>query len=137
MDNIKAAKCPNGTIIAHKFDIEKAEWIKVLARYPRLVANMIEESLGYFTPHSCVNALKAYKAKEFWSCEWYMDIDAKRHDNKILWNDLYYCERIMQINHDVISNAFKDRKYYRNRKSGRHVVEMNLKGHESVGAAWF
>lgn len=71
--------------IVRKRDITEMDWLKVLARYPRLVANMIEESLGYFTPHSCVNALKAYKAREYWNCVCMMrhtDGAAKRY----VWN---------------------------------------------------
>lgn len=136
MDNIKAAKCPNGTIIAHKFDAEKVEWIKVLARYPRIIANMIELSLGYFTPHMAVNAIKAYKRNEGFYCEWYMHIVGQRNPDKPL-EDTDYDNQIKQVNHDCIVRAFRYRKDFKNRKSGRQVVEMNLKGHESVGAAWF
>lgn len=111
-------------------------WKKMLARYPRLVACMIDESLGYFTPHAAVNAIVAHKTKEYWSYEWYMDIDARRHDNKIRWNDPDYNSRIMAINHDVISEAFKKRKYYLNSRA-KSVVKANLGENESVLAAWF
>jgi len=44
---------------------------EVKARWPRLVAHMIAESLGYFTPNSAANALLCYcLRKPFW-CEWY------------------------------------------------------------------
>ena len=65
-----------------------------------------------------------------------MDIDAKRHDNKIRWNDPDYDDRIKAINHDVISDAFKNRKYYRS-KASRQIVEANIGGLDSVLASWF
>lgn len=113
-----------------------APWKRDLAKYRRLAACMIEESAGYFTPHAAILAITAQKKGVYWGCEWYMDIDAKRHDNKIRWNDPDYDDRIKAINRDVISDAFKNRKYYRS-KAARQIVEANIDGYDSVLASWF
>lgn len=109
-------------------------WKKTLARYSRLVACMIDESMGYFTPHAAVNAIVAHKTKEPWSCEWYSHIDSCRNPGKG-W-DAEYDSRIQAINHDVISEAFRKRKYYLCARAKR-VVKANLGENESVLAAWF
>lgn len=113
---------------------QNAPWKKVLARYRRLIACMIDESLGYFTPHAAVNAILAHKNKTNWSCEWYMHIDSCQSPGRG-WDE-EYDSRIKQINHDIISEAFARRKYYRS-ASARQVVEANIGKHESVLASWF
>jgi hypothetical protein len=120
--------------IVVKNSVAYANWRRILARYPRLIACMIEESLGYFTPHAAAEAIRAHKTNGYWGCEWYTHIDSCRNPGKT-WDDGYN-DRIKQINHDVISDAFSRRKYYRSEQA-RHVVQLNLNGKESVGAAWF
>jgi len=125
------------TMVIKKTPIEHMHWKKVLARYPRLIACMIEESSGYFTPHAAVNAIIAYKKPGgYWNCEWYMDIDAKRHDNKICWNDPDYDDRIRAINREIIKDAIKRRKYNYSARA-KQVVELNMGKDESVLAGWF
>jgi len=114
--------------------IAYVNWRRILARYPRLIACMIEESLGYFTPHAAAEAVRAYKTKDYWGCEWYTHIDSVQNPGKT-WDDGYN-DRIKKINHEIISDAFSRRKYYRSEQA-RHVVKRNLNGKESIGAAWF
>jgi hypothetical protein len=44
----------------------------VLRRYPRLVAHLICESLGYFSPDAPANAIVHGKRGERFACEWYV-----------------------------------------------------------------
>ncbi len=44
----------------------------VLRRYPRLVAHLICESLGYFSPDAAANAIAHAKRAEPFACEWYL-----------------------------------------------------------------
>lgn len=121
-------------VVMKKSDITRMGWKQVLAKYPRLISCMIDESMGYFTPHAAVNAIVAHKAGEYWGCELYSHIDSCQNPGK-MWDD-GFDERIKKINHDYISEAFSRRKYYRSEQA-RYVVQLNLNGKESVGAAWF
>ncbi len=113
----------------------QAPWKKTLARYRRLAACMVEESLGYFTPKAVVCAIEAHKKNEYWGCEWYSHLDSCRNPG-LGWDD-GYDNRIKVINHDVISEAFKRRKYLRKNKATRQIVEANIDGYDSVLASWF
>lgn len=42
-----------------------------LRRWPRVVAHLICESLGYFSPRSAAGAVAAAKNGEAYYCEWY------------------------------------------------------------------
>lgn len=53
----------------------------VLQRLPCLVAHLIAESLGYFTPQSAANAIAYYTRGEAFCCEWYYDWASKRCAN--------------------------------------------------------
>jgi hypothetical protein len=44
----------------------------MLRRYPRLVAHLVCESLGYFSPDAAANAIIHAKRWEPFACEWYM-----------------------------------------------------------------
>ena len=52
--------------------------IDVLQRLPCLVAHLICESLGYFTPEAAANAIAYYTKGEAFYCEWYYDCASKR-----------------------------------------------------------
>lgn len=122
------------TMVIKKAPIERMHWKKVLAKYPRLIACMIDESLGYFTPHAAVNAIVSHKTGGCWGCEWYAHIDSCRNGDKLFADG--YNDRVKEINREVISDAFKKRKYYYSARA-KQVVQMNLQESESVGAAWF
>ena len=51
----------------------------VLQRLPCLVAHLIAESLGYFTPEAAANAIAYYTKGEAFFCEWYYDWASKRN----------------------------------------------------------
>ena len=50
----------------------------VLQRLPCLVAHLICESLGYYTPQAAANAIAYFTRGEAFFCEWYYDWAAKR-----------------------------------------------------------
>jgi len=55
----------------HATEREPLSRDQVLRRYPRLVAHMICESLGYFSPLAAANALAFYINGDYFNCEWY------------------------------------------------------------------
>ena len=104
-------------------------------KYRHILAAMIDESIGYFTPAAALNAIIAYKKKAPFSCEWYLDMAGLGHGKKLF--DITDDE-LRAINHDVISDAFKHRKYRRkNIKSCLVIVDRNIAGNESIGASYF
>lgn len=46
---------------------------EVMKKYPRIVAHLIAESLGYFTPRTAAIAIIKAKNNEPYFCEWYAD----------------------------------------------------------------
>ena len=104
-------------------------------KYRHILAAMIDESIGYFTPAAALNAIIAYKKKAPFSCEWYLDMAGLGHGKKLF--DITDDE-LRAINHDVISDAFKHRKYRRESiKSCLIIVDRNIAGNESIGASYF
>ena len=47
---------------------------KELRKYRHIIAALIAQSEGYFTPLYALEAIKAYKKKESFGCEWYYHI---------------------------------------------------------------
>lgn len=43
----------------------------IMARHPRLVAHLICESLGYFTPTTAARAVERHQVNQPMFCEWY------------------------------------------------------------------
>ena len=104
-------------------------------KYRHILAAMIDESIGYFTPAAALNAIIAYKKKVPFSCEWYLDMAGLGHWKKL--SDITDDE-LRKINHDVISEAIKHRKYRRgNIKNCLVIVDRNIAGNESIGASYF
>ena len=99
-----------------------------------IIAAIIDTSVGYFTPLAALRAITAYQKKVPFSCEWY--IYMAECDNKKLMN--ITDDDLRAINHDVISESFKRRKYCRNGISEcLAIVDKNIKGSESVTASYF
>lgn len=106
-----------------------------MKRYRHILAAMIDESIGYFTPAAALNAIIAYKKKAPFSCEWYLDMAGLGHGKKLF--DITD-DDLRKINHDVISDAIKSRKYRRESiKSCLIIVDRNIAGNESIGASYF
>ena len=109
--------------------------MRKMEKYRHILAAMIDESIGYFTPAAALNAIIAYKKKAPFSCEWYLDMAGLGHWKKL--SDITDDE-LRKINHDVISEAIKHRKYRRgNIKNCLVIVDRNIAGNESIGASYF
>lgn len=76
----------------------------VLRRYPRLVAHMICESLGYFSPLCAANALAHHINGTPFACEWYSHICMCRGQG------LFHDDTLVQVGRDVVRAAFVSRR---------------------------
>lgn len=74
-----------------------------IRRWPRLVAHMICESLGYFSPRAAANAVAAYKNGEPYACEWYS------HMCSCKGRGFFDEPTLLQIGRDVVRYAFEGR----------------------------
>lgn len=110
--------------------------IHKLKKYRHLIAGMIYESVGYFTPLAALRAIEAHQNGSVYRCEWYGDIAMKRTRSNTIWNldDSLYRD----INHDVIRNAIRKRHMLKKAYQGcLAIVDRNINGNESIGASWF
>ena len=102
----------------------------VRRRYPRLVAHMVCDSLGYFTPGAAAQALKAYKENVPNCCEWYVHMARGFNDDKLL-----------DVGKHVVQRAFESRHHHRGYMAhypmARKLVEEELAGRGPVFASWF
>lgn len=106
---------------------------KELRKYRHIIAALIAQSEGYFTPLYALEAIKAYKKKESFGCEWYYHIaDVWFGDSKGRYSD----ENFKEINVEVIRCAIKSRRR-RNINQYLAIVDKNIEGKESEGASWF
>ncbi len=102
---------------------------EILARYPRLSAHLICESLGYFTPLGAANAIKHYALGQPFACEWYAHMAG--------WDR----PALIDTGRRVLEAAFRRR--HRHRGFMAHyplamaIVNAALKGHYPQGASWF
>lgn len=116
--------------------VPRSEWTSdyLLQKYPRVIAHMICESLGYFTPRSAASALAAYGQKRAYFCEWYshcasfMQVPAR--------------EGVMEVNASVVQHAFRNRARHSGYMSSyaealRLVRRAAQKEGEPVLASWF
>ena len=106
-----------------------------MKRYRRLISCLIAQSLGYFTPQAAVRAIEYYQANKGFCCEWYYDIALKTGKKNV---DLEH--ELIEINKELIHDCYKRRKLWMHNsdyRRARRIVEYNIEGHESVGAAWF
>lgn len=103
---------------------------KELRKYRHIIAALIAQSEGYFTP---LEAIEAYKKKESFGCEWYYHIaDIWFSDSKCRYSD----ENFKKINVEIIRCAIKSRRR-RNIKQCLAIVDKNIEGKEYAGASWF
>jgi len=109
----------------------------VLRRYPRLVAHMICESLGYFTPRAAANALIAYKLGRPFYCEMYCHAAQFRNARR----DLHDKGSVWTVTRDFPRQAFKNRAHHKGYMAeyahARAIVAAALKGNHPVLASWF
>lgn len=82
----------------------------VLQRLPCLVAHLIAESLGYFTPEAAANAIATHTRGEAFFCEWYYDWACKRCSGK-RGADLR--DTVREVGKSALQRAVQQRKHHR------------------------
>jgi hypothetical protein len=81
---------------------ERVTQRQAIVRYPRLIAHLMCESLGYFCPLSAANAIAAYLNNEPFGCEWYahmLDCSGKGFSH----------EGLLEVNKRTIQRAIAGR----------------------------
>lgn len=114
---------------------------EVLDRFPRLVAHMICESLGYFTPLAAANAIvHHHEGQPFW-CEWYMHMAGQgfaKTGRRPTEGEVDAA--LLEIGRDVIRSAFRLRRTHRGFMAeyyqARVIVERARSGAHPVLASW-
>lgn len=114
----------------YRVDWNRAVLEEIVARYPRLVAHLICESLGYFTPRAAANALLHLKRGRPFFCEWYTHL-AGGFDEA----------RVLEVGRQVLEVAIRGRHrhhgYMADYDQARRVVAAELGGHGPIFASWF
>jgi hypothetical protein len=113
----------------------------VLQHLPCLVAHLICESLGYFTPQSAANAIAHYTKGEAFYCEWYYDWASKRfanHNTKCA--DVR--DTVREVGEMAIQNAIRRRGHHRGpmaeiKRAMAIVLHVRQGGEGPVFASWF
>ena len=110
------------------------EDIEGLRRYRHLIAAMIDQSTGYFTPVHALRQIECFKANEPCYCEWYVHMGVRMlEDGRKVVED----EDILRVNRNVIKNAFGARHLRKNAiKRCVAIVDNNINGNESLMASW-
>jgi hypothetical protein len=111
---------------------------EILARFPRLIAHMICESLGYFTPGAAASALADYREGRPNHCEWYTHMASLALAHR---PGRDFREALLEIGRDVVRSAIRNRRFHRgfmaDYAQARAVVARALQGRHPVFASWF
>jgi hypothetical protein len=75
---------------------------QVLRRYPRIVAHLICESLGYFSPGAAANALATVRRGGPFFCEWFVSMARS-------WSDT----DVRRVGVETLAHAISDRHRHR------------------------
>lgn len=114
----------------YRMDWNRASPEEIVARYPRLVAHLICESLGYFTPRAAAHALLQFKRGRPFFCEWYTHMAGG-----------FQNDRVLEVGRQVLERAIRGRHrhhgYMADYGQARRVVAAELAGHGPVFASWF
>ena len=110
----------------------------VLQRLPCLVAHLIAESLGYFTPEGAANAIAYYTKGEAFYCEWYHDWASKRCRR----TNADLRDTVREVGKLAIQNAAQRRRHHRGpmaefRRALALVLHVRQGGEGPVFASWF
>ena len=110
----------------------------IMKKYPRLVAHMICESLGYFYPTKAALALLHYKANEPFFCEWYSHMGQFQNEHHDLFDD----KSVLAVGRDVVKYAFHNRHrhkgYMAEINDAKYLVKRYLENNtEPDLAGWF
>ena len=104
-----------------------------LKKFRYLVAALIEESLGYFTPAMALHAIKCQKHNEVNGCEWYYHMASLKLRNSYSTD---FDKVLLQVNHNTIKRTFR-RRHHLDINNSLRIVDYNIEGYESIGASWF
>lgn len=115
----------------HRLARQPADQAEVLRRYPALVAHMICESLGYFTPGAAANAILCYVRGLPFFCEYYTHL-AGGFDHA----------KVRAVGREVIERAYRTRRHHRGYMAhyphARALVDhVNAGGEGPILASWF
>ena len=116
--------------------------IKEMKRYRHLIACMIDESCGYFTPLSALFAIRNHKEKTPYFCEWYMSEAGKILKYQLQRNPLRFesdeeeRDIMRSINHTIIKRSLRWKRLP-SHKGCLAIVDRNINGNPSIGASWF
>ena len=109
--------------------------IRIMKKYRHILAAMINQSDGYFTPKTAAQALTAYKKKVPFSCGKYLYMAGLYRTKTLL--DITD-EELIEINHRVISLAFHGRKYHQEKiKLYLEIINQNINEDEFAIADYF
>ena len=106
---------------------------KLMRKYRHIIAALIEESLGYFTPSMALYAVKCQKNNEVNACEWYYHMATLKLRNS---SSTDFDKVLLQVNYDTIKRAFR-RRHHLDINHSLRIVDYNIEGYESIGASWF
>lgn len=119
----------------------------LLKRYPRLIAHMMCESLGYFTVNRATDALRAHRENRPAYNEWYDHMAGCRIKREIAKYGKplkSYEEHLQDITHETVKNAFRNRKshsgYMAEYKQAIMLVKAELENQGCTAgmlAGWF
>jgi len=124
---------------------EVSEWLKkeelkmrkkvrsredVLRRYPRLVAHLVAESLGYFTPRDAAAVILAYKYRRPFSCEWFLHF--QKYSPGATLEDIG--EAVIE---ESIRRRHSHKGFMNNYRIAKSIVDESINGREPVLASWF
>ena len=105
-----------------------------MKRYPRIVAHLIAESLGYFTPRSATIAIIKAKNNEPYFCEWYSDC-ARRYGN--MWDKDNICKITKEILNQTIKYRHSHKGCMASYRQAKQIVDKAIEGNEPTFASWF
>lgn len=114
---------------------------EVLQRFPCLVAHLIAESLGYFTPEAAANAIAYYTRGEPFFCEWYYDWASKRFASGRTKSGTLD-DTVREVGQLAICNAFSRRRHHRGpmaefKRALALVLHVRQGGEGPAFASWF
>lgn len=101
-----------------------------LRRWPRLIAHLIAESLGYFTPEGAANTVLLFKrGQENW-CEWFLHMASVGH------------KPVRQVAAETLRRAIRGRASHRGYMASyefalKIVRERTATGAGPVFGSWF
>lgn len=109
---------------------------EALRRWPRIVAHLIAESLGYFCPSAAAGAVAAAANRQPFYCEWYGDTACRMGGDR--------SEAYLAVTLRAVRAAIAGRKhhtgYMADYAAARTIVEMELQKRGCCStrlASWF